>query len=110
MTLGRQRLITLSLLVLLIGAGGGEVPIVDAAKNGDRDALHSLLEEGADVNARAGDGSSALLWASYRDDLESADLLIGAGADVNIANDLGATPIWADSRNGSAAKIGRAHA
>jgi hypothetical protein len=31
---------------------------------------------------------------SYRDDLDSVNLLIAAGANVNAANDLGATPLW----------------
>ena len=53
------------------------------------------------------DGTTALHWASYRDDLESADLLIRAGANVNAANDLGATPLWTASLNGSAAIVRR---
>ena len=88
-----QRLTLLGLALTLIGAGRSDDPLVDAAKSGDRGALQALLNEGADVNAQTADGSTALLWASYRDDLESAELLIRAGADVNIANDLGATPI-----------------
>lgn len=86
-----------------IGARAIDDPLVDAAKNSDAEALRALLDAGADVNVRTADGSTALLWASYRDDIESARLLIRAGADVNIANELGATPIWAASRNGSAA-------
>ena len=53
------------------------------------------------------DGTTALHWASYRDDVESADLLIGAGANVNATNDLGATPLWTASLNGSAAMVRR---
>ena len=106
MTAWWQRLGILGLAPLLIGAGGTNDALVDAAKNSDREALRALIKEG-DVNAQAGDGSTALLWASYRDDLESADLLMHAGADVNLANDLGATPIWAASRNGSAAMADR---
>ena len=103
MTRRLQCLTSLGLALILIGAGWSDVPLVDAAKNGDRGALQALLNAGADVNVQTADGSTALLWASYRDDLESVELLIRAGADVNIANDLGATPIWAASRNGSAA-------
>jgi ankyrin repeat protein len=55
----------------------------------------------------AGDGATPLHWASYRDDLESADRLIRAGADVNAANDLGVTPLWTASLNGSAAMVRR---
>jgi uncharacterized protein len=61
----------------------------------------------ADVNAAEADGTTALHWASYRDDVESADLLIRAGARVNAANDLGATPLWSASLNGSPVMVRR---
>ena len=83
------------------------VPLIDAARNADKEALRALLKEGVDVNAAEADGTTALHWASYRDDLESADLLIRAGAKVNAANDLGATPLWTASLNGSAAMVRR---
>ena len=69
--------------------------------------LRALLQKKADVNAAEADGTTALHWASYRDDLESADLLIRAGAKVNAANDLGVTPLWAASQNGSSAMVRR---
>ena len=47
------------------------------------------------------------LWAAYHDDLESADLLIRAGAKVNSATDLGVTPLWQASENGSSAMVKR---
>jgi ankyrin repeat protein len=102
-----QRLIPVGLAAILMAAGGDRPALVDAAKNGDKDALRALLQKKADVNAAAADGSTALHWASYRDDLESADLLIRAGAKVNAANDLGATPLWAASQNGSEAMVRR---
>jgi ankyrin len=101
-----RRLIPL-LGVLLIGAGGARPPVVDAARNADRDALRALLQQGASVNAADADGTTALHWASYRDDVETANLLIRAGARVNAANDLGATPLWTASLNGSAAMVQR---
>lgn len=81
--------------------------LVDAAKAGDAVALRSLLQQQIDVNASEPDGSTALHWASYRDDLESADLLIRAGANVNAANDLGVTPLYTASLNRSAAMVER---
>src|ERR1700693_2208058 len=83
----------------------GRPPLVEAARAGDHDALRTLLQKKVDVNAAEGDGSTALHWASYRDDLESADLLIRAGAKVNATNDLGVTPLWAASQNGNAAMV-----
>ncbi len=78
-------------------------PLIDAAKNGDKEAIRTLLQKGANVNAADADGTIALHWASYRDDIETATLFIKSGAKVNTANDLGATPLWTASQNGSAA-------
>jgi ankyrin repeat protein len=102
-----ERLIPVGFAVFLMAAGGDRPKLIDAVKNGDRDALRALLQKKADVNAAEGDGATPLLWASYRDDLESADLLIRVGAKVNAATDLGATPLWAASQNGSAAMVRR---
>lgn len=92
-------------LVAVLTAVGDTPPVVEAARNGDEAALRVLVEEGVDVNATAGDGSTALLWASHRDLPESVELLIEAGADVNRANDLGATPLWAAAENGGVAVV-----
>jgi ankyrin repeat protein len=86
---------------LLLAFTVNGAPIIDAAKNNDTAALRSLIQKKADVNASDPDGATALLWASYRDNLEAADLLIRAGAKVNAANDLGVTPLWPASENGS---------
>jgi uncharacterized protein len=99
-----------ALLVLLMlsaaGAAGAEsLPLVEAAKNQDREALRALVKKGVDVNAAEADGTTALHWASYRDDVESVDLLIRAGAKVNAANDLGATPLWNACVNASAPMV-----
>jgi ankyrin repeat protein len=87
--------------------GAVRPPLSEAAKSGDKVALRALLQKGADVHATEGDGTTALHWASYRDDLESVDLLIRAGAKVNAANDLGATPLWVASQNGSETMVRR---
>jgi len=94
-------------LAALFASGLLAAPIVDAAKNGEKVALRALLQKKVDVNTTEADGSTALQWASYRDDLESADLLIRAGAKVNAANDLGVTPLWPASENGSSAMVRR---
>lgn len=95
------------LLALVIAAAGDTArpPLVEAVKNGDRPALSALLGRNADVNAAEADGTTALHWASHRDDLESAQLLLRRGANVNAANDLGATPLWIACENGSAAMV-----
>ena len=91
------------------GAAGAAAapPLVAAARDGDTAAVRALLVQGAGVDATEGDGTSALHWASYRDNIETVGLLLDAGADVNAANDLGATPLWAAGQNGSAAMVRR---
>lgn len=66
-----------------------------------------LMQADVDVNAVEPDGSTALLWASYKDDLAGVDRLIRAGANVNAANDVGVTPLWAASQNGNSAMVKR---
>jgi uncharacterized protein len=102
-----QALIPVAMAVLLMGAGSDRSSLMQAAKSGDKDALRTALKQGERVDAAEGDGSTALHWASYRDDVESVDALILAGASVNAANDLGATPLWVASQNGSGAVVRR---
>jgi ankyrin repeat protein len=100
------RLIPLGLALVLAGAGLADPPrLIEAAKVADWAAVRTLLEQGADVTVTAPDGSTALHWVSYWDDVETAELLIRRGADVNAANDLGATPLWIASLNGSASMV-----
>jgi len=104
-------LASLSFCVFMSGrlaAADMRPPLVEAAKNGNRDAVRALLKQsGANVNVAEPDGTTALGWAAYHDDLEMADLLIRAGAKANIANDLGVTPLWAACQNGSDAMVRR---
>lgn len=84
-------------------AAGSEV--ADAAARGDQAAVRALIAKKADVNAAQVDGTTALHWAAQADDLETADLLIKAGAKVMAANKAGAMPLMLASVNGSAAMI-----
>ena len=74
--------------------------------HGDQDTVRSLLSQKADVNAPQGDGTTALHWAAYRDDLEMAKLLLAAGANVQAATrEGGITPLLMACQNGNAAMI-----
>jgi ankyrin repeat protein len=66
------------------------------------DAVRTLLKQKLDVNGPQGDGATALHWAVHLDDAAVVDLLIGAGARANAANDTGATPLHlaCTNRNG----------
>src|SRR5687767_12825546 len=56
-------------LVFVFGlAAVAASPIADAAKRGDRAAVKTLLQQGADANAAHGDGMTALHWAATHGD------------------------------------------
>jgi ankyrin repeat protein len=79
--------------------------LIAAARRADGYAIRSLLREGADVNTRYGDGTTALHWAVHLDSGDLVDLLITSGADVNTTDDHGVTPLALASLNGSAALV-----
>jgi uncharacterized protein len=108
----RIRLLFASLAVAGIALADGiaaapDLRLIQAVKGQDDAAARLLLEHHTDVNARQGDGATALHWAAYHDDLAMADALIRAGARVDAANDLGATPLHLACNNRSAAMVSR---
>src|SRR5262245_46480944 len=84
------------------GAGAGRAEIADAAMRNDAAAVRTRLTQKVDVNAPQGDGATALHWAVYHGDKETASLLIRSGANVKAANRDGATPLWLACVNGDA--------
>ena len=82
-------------------------PVADAAMQGDKVAIRTLLQAKADVNAAQPDGATALQWAAYKSDLDMLDLLLHAGANVKAANQDGATALSLASERGNAAMIDR---
>jgi len=100
-------LVILLIAISLVAAAAARPAIIEAVRKGDKDALKTLLQKGANVNEAEADGATALHWASYRDDVQSADALLKAGAKVNAANDLGTTALWMASQNGSDAMVKR---
>jgi ankyrin repeat protein len=94
---------------LLLAAGavaaGVDLRLVEAVRSQDQQQVRTLLNQHADVNARSGDGSTALLWAAHWNALETAGLLIRAGADANAANDFRMTALSQACTNGSAAFV-----
>jgi uncharacterized protein len=86
--------------VSVVQAAPNVTAVADAAKADDLAAVHKLIKDHADVNLPANDGSSALLWAAYRSDVEMTKALLAAGAVVDAANHYGVTPLLQASRNG----------
>src|SRR5215510_10347537 len=90
----------------LMTAAPGDSRISEAAMQGDKITVRTLVQQKVDVNVPQGDGTTALHWAAYRDDVEMAQLLIKAGADVKAATRVGSmTPLFMAAKNGSAAMI-----
>src|SRR4029079_18590478 len=80
-----------------------ESPVAEAAMNGDKDAVRTLLKQGNDVNAAQGDGMTALHWAARQGDAELAQMLLYAGANVKASTRIGGyTRIALAAQNGSA--------
>jgi len=94
-------------LLFASALSAADLSLTDAAKQGDREAVRSALNNDADVNASEPDGSTALQWAVHRQDLEMADLLIRAGANVNTANDYGVTALSLACTNRNAPLVNR---
>ena len=79
--------------------------LLDALESGDREAAMKLLDAGVDVNARSSDGTTALMWAAYHDDVELVRRLIDAGADAAAQNEYGTSALSEGAILGSAQVI-----
>jgi len=80
--------------------------LADAAMRRDTAAVRSLVAQKVDVNIPGQDGTPALHWAVRVDDVDTARLLLRAGARATLANRYGLTPLDIASANGNAAMIG----
>lgn len=94
-TLTRSRVRLHLLLVLCLAAlvrvdaAPGSSPVADAAMRGDGNAVKTLLQDGADVNAAQGDGMTALHWAARHGDADLAAMLLYAGANPGAVTRIG---------------------
>jgi ankyrin repeat protein len=93
----------LFLAPLAAAAQTSKSPVADMAMKGDREAVRKLLQEGVDVNAAQGDGTTALHWAAMKGDAELAQMLLYAGANHRAVTRLGGyTPLFLAARGGHA--------
>src|SRR4051812_32821013 len=89
-----------------LGAAPSPSSVADAAMKGDRDAVRTLLKQGADVSAAKGDGMTALHFAAERGDAAMTEMLVYAGANVSAVTRIGQyTPLHIASRSGNAAVV-----
>lgn len=101
---GKSLISGLCMAVLVSAAG--DTRLSEAAMQGNKDTVRTLVKQRVDVDASQGDGTTALHWAAFRDDLDMAKMLIAAGANVRAETREGAiTPLFMACTNGNAAMI-----
>jgi len=97
-------------ILLVLGLSGAAVgaeraTLADAVEQHDQARVRTLLERGVDVNAAQIDGTTALHWAAYHNDAETAAVLVRAGAHVNAVNRYGLPPLSVACENGSGSVV-----
>lgn len=93
-------MLLLALAAVLPAAGAcaqrPETPLTQAVVRNDVAALRQLLDDGHKADEH-GDSWTALIWASWSGSIEAMNLLLDAGADVNLPGSTGdnwdATPL-----------------
>lgn len=105
-----RKLFNVCLAVAVLGssslAGAAtDAPLANAIQRSDRAAIRQLLDKKAAINVAQPDGTTALHWATYYDDIDLVGRLLAAGADVRATNRYGLTPMSIACQNGSAAII-----
>lgn len=107
----KKHLLGLALVALIAPGpvfGAPTTTIADAVEKQDFTAMKALMKKaGADVLTPQADGTTALHWAVYWDNVEAVDLLLKAGADVKAATRLGATPMSLAAETGNGPLIKR---
>jgi ankyrin repeat protein len=89
-----------AIALLLLGtapfsiAASGPQTLVDLVRAGNREAvLAAITSPDIDVNAADPDGSTALLWATYKVDHELVRALLKRGANAKVSNHYGSSPL-----------------
>src|SRR4029077_1598419 len=92
-------------LVTALEAAETQVSLVEAVKQGNHEAVRTLLARGTDVNRPEPDGTTALHWAVRASDRQAVTLLLRAGAKASLANRYGVKPLTLAAINGDAGII-----
>lgn len=71
----------------------GITPLMEAARGGNSDVIHYLLQRGADARVWTVDHKNILYFATIRCDSQTLADLIAAGAEVNPPNGSGYVPL-----------------
>lgn len=84
------------------GPGAPGTPLPEAAKRGDLRLVKQHIAARSDLNARDGSGLSAAHHAAIRGDVPMLQALAAGGANLEIANNVGKTPLDLARLNGKA--------
>jgi ankyrin repeat protein len=71
----------------------GHTPLINAAKEGQKDFVQDLLHRGADLTASSDKGKTALHYAAANGHTEIVKMLLDKGADVDVRDREGHTPL-----------------
>ena len=88
-----------TLLISVLQTFSAALP--DAVEHEDHSAVRALIQNHDLLNETQPDGMTALHWAVYQDDLETASLLVTAGANVKATNHYGVMPLSLACLNGN---------
>jgi ankyrin repeat protein len=96
---GAASLLLTAVPFVAAGKAMSRAPLHAAAGQNDVTTVRKLLAEGVEIDARDGNGATALLIATHGNKIEAARALIDAGADVNAKNDIEDSPyLYAGAR------------
>lgn len=89
------------------GTYNGSIPnatlnfeLLDAAQKGDTREVQALLAKGADVNAKEGDGTTALIAAAFGGHTETVKALLAGDADIDAKGYKGGTALMVAAGKG----------
>jgi ankyrin repeat protein len=103
-----RRIARLSLLMFALAGvaqAADNATVADASEHRNHALVKELLAKGADVNTAQVDGMTALHWAVYNDDAETAGVLVRSRANVNATNRYGVPPLSIACTNGNATLV-----
>ena len=84
----------LCLLAVLLLVPAVANDLIKAARDNDLPVFQTAIQSSsADINGQNDAGGTALQWASYHGNFEMVDALVSSGADIDLGNTLGYTPL-----------------
>ena len=92
----KSLLVLIVAAVLVVGCGNPDGALIQAAVDGNIEAVKKHIAAGMYVNAKDDGDRTPLHWTAGEGHKEVVELLIANGADVNAKNNGGSTPLdWA---------------